>query len=87
MVGPCQRDQMSKSKVAKKFKKLVQIVETALFYRKIVLIKISHLIFTPFVRKLVAKNFQESPSLVTLARIQKTPETSILSFSFLVTGI
>ena len=80
MVGPCQRDQMSKSKVAKKFKKLAQIVETALFYGKIVLLKISHLIFTQFVRKLVA-------SLVTLARIQKTPETAILSFSFLVTGI
>ena len=79
-MGPCQRDQMSKSKVAKKFKKLVQIVETALFYGKIVLLKISHLIFTQFVRKLVA-------SLVTLARIQKTPETAILSFSFLVTGI
>ena len=80
MVGPCQRDQMSKSEVAKKFKKLAQIVETALFYGKIVLLKISHLIFTQFVRKLVA-------SLVTLARIQKTPETAILSFSFLVTGI
>ena len=79
-MGPCQRDQMSKSKVAKKFKKLAQIVETALFYGKIVLLKISHLIFTQFVRKLVA-------SLVTLARIQKTPETAILSFSFLVTGI
>ena len=79
-MGQCQRDQMSKSKVAKKFKKLAQIVETALFYGKIVLLKISHLIFTQFVRKLVA-------SLVTLARIQKTPETAILSFSFLVTGI
>ena len=79
-MGPCQRDQMSKSEVAKKFKKLAQIVETALFYGKIVLLKISHLIFTQFVRKLVA-------SLVTLARIKKTPETAILSFSFLVTGI